>query len=110
MENCEMSFIECADMDDAEKIASEKKACFVSPDDFRIYDSIEFWDDASIMEIPAKTLLHLYNLQVSIQANLELRDEMGFNNVVERAQELNAAFNKVLEAIKFSPIKRKARP
>ena len=99
-----MSFIQCRDADEAEKTMNEVKAGFVSPD-HRIYQEIEFWDDASVWHIPASTILALHNLQTQIEHMKDGYLEVSFAEVVEHAKELQDAFNKAVEAVGYKPLR-----
>lgn len=99
-----MNFIQCKDSNDCEKILGTMKAGFVSSD-HRVYEEIEFWDDASSWYIPAKTILALYNLQTTIEHLTEGDYELFMGDLKSAAKELDDAFKKAIEEIRFQPIK-----
>ena len=74
-----------------------------------MYSHIRFGDDEVYYDIDAQTLRRLYDLQSWIEMSVDSGQEMGFLEVVKRAQELQLAFKQALEAIKFQPILRKPR-
>jgi hypothetical protein len=103
-----MSFIQAEDNADAEKQMSKLKAAFVSPD-HRLYEEIEFWDEFAVWHIPAKTLLALYNLQTSIEQMTEGDRELYLGDLRDAAKEFDDAFNAVVTAIGFKPIRKRGK-
>lgn len=99
--------------DACENFLQETKAAFVhvcpETKTHTAVKTMEFWDDAVVIEIPAETLLHLYNLQTEIELLKGTNYELSFDAIVEAAGSLKACFDRALEAIKFKPILSKNR-
>lgn len=100
-----MSYVQCTEKE-LEKQMIKLGAGFVSPD-HRIYETIEFFDDAATWEVDAKTFLALADLQNHIEMCADGMNEMPFQDVEDRAKDLREAFDRALAAVKFKPLKRK---
>lgn len=98
-----MAYIQCKNSAEAEK--KVEIGGFVS-DDFRIYDKIDFWDDACIIEMPAETVRYLLDLQGYLEMVNDEGHEMSFGQIVENAKGLEKAFKKAMSAIRFAPLKK----
>lgn len=107
--NGESKFVQCKNENEAEAAMKKLKAGFVSPD-HRVYSEIEFWDDACILSIPAKTPHALYDLQSHIDLIKDGDWEMnGFDDVVSTAKDLQKAFNAAIKALSTGKIVKRAR-
>ena len=102
-----MSFIQCKDQDEAER--KVKTGAFVSHD-FRLYDSIEFWDDACVIEFDAETVRKLLDFQCYLEMINSGHHECPFTQILDDAKELNKSFRAAMKAIKFKPITKKEKP
>lgn len=104
-----MSFIQCKDRDEVEdKLEKLNFKGFVT-EDHRIYDKVEFSDDAMYYLLDEATLIALYDLQTSIEMVTEGGHEMPFSQVIEDAKMLDESFKKALAAIKFKPLTRRKK-
>lgn len=103
-----MSYIQCKDAAEAEKIFGEKKAGFLSPDN-RIYDTITMADQWATWELKASTIIELERLQSECEMASDGRSEMSFLDLEERARELREQFEKTMKAIGQFPIKKRER-
>lgn len=101
-----MSYVQCKDTKEVEA-AVEKlgDAGFVSPD-YRIYTTIEFWDDACVWTVDANTFRQLADLQSHLEMLNDGMNEMPMTAIERRAKDLREQWDKTMEAIKFRPLKK----
>lgn len=107
-----MSFVQCKDDKEVDLAIEQRKNphCFVT-EDFRVYDTMGFSDGELYYELPPNTLIALMNLQDGIEFMSGHCGgyEMGFDNLVRHAKDLEETWRKALEQIKFKPLVRKKR-
>jgi len=100
-----MSFIQCKDENEVAALMNEKKFGFIT-EDYRVYDVIQFSDEAGITEVYPETLSSLIDLQHHIEMLMSHRNEMPFTELVLAAQGLQDCFRKAVESIHYKPLKR----
>lgn len=98
-------FTQCKDRDEAEKFLQDKKVAFVT-EDFRIYDSIELWDNALCYKFTAEAAYALEDLKLNIERQQDGMTEMCFLEIEQNAKELTENFKKVVELLKINPRKK----
>lgn len=95
-----MSFIQCKHRAEAEKVAESKPFCFIS-EDHRVYDEIEFSDDALFHTFDGKTA----NALMQIQAHLEMMEcpshEGNFDSLIRAAEDLRDIFRQAVKDLGF---------
>lgn len=96
-----MSFIQCQDRDEVEKVLKGRPA-FVSPD-FRIYDKIEFWDDAASEELDPAKIEAARDIIHHIEMLKEPLHEMNFLGLVKAAKDFERVFKKSLKTLGIKP-------
>lgn len=104
-----MSFIQCKDEKEVEAKLEEIGFKGFITEDHRIYDKVDFSDDACFYDLDRDTLLALYELQTSIEMVMGGMHEMPFQDVVKDAQMLHDNFQKTLQQIKFKPLVKKEK-
>lgn len=102
-----MSFIQCKDTREIEKILHDGKikAAFVTEDN-RIYTEIELSDNQMFYRFEAETAMRLYDLQSNIEMLGEDGCEQSFLQLEKSAKSLIEDFKKVMLLIKSKPIKK----
>lgn len=101
-----MSFIQCKDRAEVERVSQDKKHCFVT-EDFRVYDSIEYADDAMFHQLDPEEIDALLRLRDELAMVSDPMHEMAFQDVVACAEGLQEAFKKASELVKYKIEKKK---
>lgn len=101
-------FIQAQSASECEALMNDIGAAFVSCD-HRIYEHIEFWDKDCMWEIPAKTILRLYELQSQIDWMSDGGCENPFTDVSRAAIELEKLFAAAVAQTKADPIRKKVK-
>lgn len=99
-----MSFIQCKNRDEVEKEIDKKAFRFVS-EDHRVYETIEFSDDACWRRIDGEILGVLLELQDTLEFMNQNVFECSFTKIADDAKELKESFLKAMEIIKFKKTK-----
>lgn len=91
-----MSFIQCKDEKEVDKLIEEDpKPRFVSPD-HRIYDTIDFADEIGVHEIKAEEFKQIWELWGHIEMVRAKGFELPFDDLVEAANGFVLAFKECI--------------
>lgn len=99
-----MEFIQCRDSLDLEKTLKKGVGGFVSKD-FRIYESIEFWDNECSWEISSKEFLEVSDFLSQVRMMSDGSLETSFKDLSYHSIELQNCFNKIVETLKLKRTK-----
>lgn len=86
-----MSYVQCKNQDEAEKLCADAGSKFVS-EDFRAYDEVRLYHAGLTYHIDAQEISALLDLRDEILNAEDGRHEMSFTELVERAQSLEETF------------------
>jgi hypothetical protein len=104
-----MSFIQCKDEAEVEKVLKTRPHGFVSPD-HRIYDSIDLGDEAVYHTFDSETAVALLILKQNIEMMGEDGWEACFLQLERDAKVLRESYEKVQALLKAKPIKKSPKP
>lgn len=94
-----MSYIQCKNEVEIENTLKNGLGGFVSKD-FRIYETIEFWDNDCSWEITSKEFLEVSDFLSQIRMMGDGYLETSFRGLLNHSKELQNCFNKIIKELK----------